>query len=258
VDWLKHTFITKFNHIRPSVYERYKDVLCRDLTSGSQLGARKHGYVDQSPVVARRLGFASLPLAVLTILIGTQAAMLLPSAASPSSTSALRDASVGAIWGSGLSLNFEWWTVEGWQDLFVSRLDWELVFHWAKWGIIGFTFWMWYDFYCFHSSVCLQISPSFVLIKVIMGVYLVSYATRRRAGMEAREAEDVVNDYGRDPIGEGQEERVSYIFTFPITDLQHTLCSTYRSTTGNLKTFCTTRRTTPHQSQRSVNVIPVT
>jgi len=43
-----------------------------------------------------------------------------------------------------------------------------------------------------------------------MGVYLVSYATRRRAGMEAREAEDVANDFGRDPIGEGQEERVSY------------------------------------------------
>ena len=56
-----------------------------------------------------------------------------------------------------------------------------------------------------------------------MGVYLVGYATRRRAGMEAREAEDVVNDYGRDPIGEGQEERVSYIFTFPITDPQHAL-----------------------------------
>ena len=56
-----------------------------------------------------------------------------------------------------------------------------------------------------------------------MGVYLVSYATRRRAGMEAREAEDVVNDYGRDPIGEGQEERVSYIFTFPITNSQYAL-----------------------------------
>jgi hypothetical protein len=42
-----------------------------------------------------------------------------------------------------------------------------------------------------------------------MGVSLVSYATRRRAGMEAREAADVVNDFGRDPIGEGQEERVS-------------------------------------------------
>jgi len=44
VDWLKHAFITKFNHIRPSVYERYIDVLCRDLASGSavgRLGARK-------------------------------------------------------------------------------------------------------------------------------------------------------------------------------------------------------------------------
>jgi len=44
VDWLKHAFITKFNHIRPSVYERYIDVLCRDLASGSAVsrrGARK-------------------------------------------------------------------------------------------------------------------------------------------------------------------------------------------------------------------------
>jgi hypothetical protein len=35
--------------------------------------------------------------------------------------------------------------------------------------------------------------------------------------MEAREAEDVVNDFGRDPIGEGQEERVSSISIFPLT-----------------------------------------
>ena len=46
-----------------------------------------------------------------------------------------------------------------------------------------------------------------MLIKIIMGVNLLSYATRRRAGMEAREAADVVNDFGRDPIGEGREER---------------------------------------------------
>lgn len=76
VDWLKHAFITKFNHIRPSVYERYLDVLCLDLASGSAIGrygARKHTYVDQSPLVARRLGFASLPLACLAVLIGSQA-----------------------------------------------------------------------------------------------------------------------------------------------------------------------------------------
>lgn len=40
VDWLKHAFITKFNHIRASVYERYIDVLCRDLASGSAVGRR--------------------------------------------------------------------------------------------------------------------------------------------------------------------------------------------------------------------------
>ena len=155
VDWLKHAFITKFNHIRPSVYERYKDVLCRDLASGSRLGARKHGYVDQSPVVARRLGFASLPLAVLTILIGTQAVMLLASAASPPSVSALPERSMSAIWGPIISLDFEWWTVEGWQELFASHLDWELASHWAKWGIICFTFWIWYERCCPHSFVCL-------------------------------------------------------------------------------------------------------
>jgi len=123
---------------------------------------------------------------VLTILIVTQATMLLVASASPSSLSALWD----VTWNSGFFLTFQWWTVEGWQEVFVNRVDWELASRWAQWGIIGFTFWM-----------------CFVLIKVIMGVYLVSYATRRRAGMEAREAEDVVNDFGRDPIGEGREER---------------------------------------------------
>ena len=40
VDWFKHAFITKFNHIRPSVYERYMDVLCLDLANGSAIGRR--------------------------------------------------------------------------------------------------------------------------------------------------------------------------------------------------------------------------
>lgn len=36
VDWLKHAFITKFNHLRPGVYGRFIDVLCKDLVaSGS-------------------------------------------------------------------------------------------------------------------------------------------------------------------------------------------------------------------------------
>ncbi|KAK7057215.1 eukaryotic membrane protein family-domain-containing protein [Favolaschia claudopus] len=165
VDWLKHAFITKFNHIRPSVYERYTDVLCRDLASGSAVGrrgARKHTYVDQSPLVARRLGFASLPLAVLAVLIGSQSMSLLFAFHSDNSMP---------------------WTA-------VSLSNAEII-HYLTWAIMGVLFW-----------VC------FVVIKVIMGVNLISYATQRKAGMEAREAEDAVNDFGRDPIGEGREEQI--------------------------------------------------
>ena len=52
-------------------------------------------------------------------------------------------------------------------------------------------------------------------MKVIMGVHLVSYALGRRASMEAREKEDAVNDFGRDPIGEGKEEQVG-IYLVPL------------------------------------------
>lgn len=31
VDWLKHGFITKFNHVKTTVYARYIDVLCKDV-----------------------------------------------------------------------------------------------------------------------------------------------------------------------------------------------------------------------------------
>ncbi|KAJ7680299.1 eukaryotic membrane protein family-domain-containing protein [Mycena polygramma] len=165
VDWLKHAFITKFNHIRPSVYERYTDVLCRDLASGSAVGrrgARKHSYVDQSPLVARRLGFASLPLAVLAILIGSQSISLMFALHSDNSSP---------------------WTVPSLSNAEIA--------HYLKWATMGVLFWL-----------------CFVVIKVIMGVNLVSYATKRKAGMEAREAEDAVNDFGRDPIGEGREEQI--------------------------------------------------
>ncbi|KAF7315409.1 hypothetical protein MIND_00055600 [Mycena indigotica] len=159
VDWLKHAFITKFNHIRPSVYERYTDVLCRDLASGSAVnrrGARKHAYVDQSPLVARRLGFASLPLAVLAILIGSQ--------------------SVGVV----LTLRSASW-------MSLSSAE---ILHYLKWATMTALFWL-----------------CFVVVKVILGVNLLSYAARRKAGMDAREVEDKVNDFGRDPIGEGREEQ---------------------------------------------------
>lgn len=89
VDWLKHAFITKFNQIRPSIYGKYIDVLCKDLVVGSpgRLAGSRHvwlrissmysnllfmdniqAFIDQSPVVSRRIGFPSLPLTCLVSL----------------------------------------------------------------------------------------------------------------------------------------------------------------------------------------------
>jgi len=167
VDWLKHAFIIKFNHIRPSVYERYTDVLCQDLASGSAFGrhrARKHTYVDQSPLVARRLGFASLPLAALFILLGSQ--------------------SIGLMFSASSDFASPWtWTFQSLSN--------AQIMHYMTWAAMGVLFWL-----------------CFVVIKVIVGVNLIGYATRRRSGMEARQAADVVNDFGRDPIGEGKEEQL--------------------------------------------------
>ncbi|ORX51242.1 DUF747-domain-containing protein [Hesseltinella vesiculosa] len=69
VDWLKHAFISKFNQIRPSIYEKYIDILCRDLVVGNpgrmSSSKKKNSFVDQSPVVSRRIGFPALPLACM-------------------------------------------------------------------------------------------------------------------------------------------------------------------------------------------------
>ncbi|KAF9427736.1 hypothetical protein BGZ94_004269 [Podila epigama] len=77
VDWLKHAFITKFNQIRPSVYGRFVDILSRDLVVGSpaRLAGRnkqQQMFVDQSPMVSRRIGLAALPLACLVICVSIQ------------------------------------------------------------------------------------------------------------------------------------------------------------------------------------------
>lgn len=51
VDWLKHAFITKFNHIRPAIYGRFIDVLCKDLVVGE--GRRESQVRSSSPSFSR-------------------------------------------------------------------------------------------------------------------------------------------------------------------------------------------------------------
>ncbi|CAG8663196.1 3978_t:CDS:2 [Cetraspora pellucida] len=70
VDWLKHAFITKFNHIRPSIYDRFIDILSRDLVVGNN--EEQNSENQKSLMVSRRIGFAALPLACLTIRVASQ------------------------------------------------------------------------------------------------------------------------------------------------------------------------------------------
>jgi hypothetical protein len=60
---------------------------------------------------------------------------------------------------------------------------------------------------------------SFVVLKIIIGINLVHYAARRQADMDEREREDKINDFGRDPIGEGPEERVRHSSLFLLSHL---------------------------------------
>ncbi|KDE02249.1 hypothetical protein, variant [Microbotryum lychnidis-dioicae p1A1 Lamole] len=171
VDWLKHAFITKFNHIRPQVYGRFIDVLCKDLVVGAKGTRREQPFVDQSPVVARRLGFAALPLGCLVVRVIAQAFEMLvddsaiDECAMPSTNS--MNSTGGSVLKSG-------GVEEGWGDL-------------RGWAVIALV--------VLIGWICL------VALKLLIGINLRSFASERWASMQQREIEDQLNDRGRAKIG---------------------------------------------------------
>jgi len=77
VDWLKHSFIVKFNKLSPDVYYQFGDSLSREIVEGrnSHHGNTKQtnsSDIDHSPLVAKRLGFVSLPLTCFLLRLGGQ------------------------------------------------------------------------------------------------------------------------------------------------------------------------------------------
>ncbi|KAK1920829.1 eukaryotic membrane protein family-domain-containing protein [Papiliotrema laurentii] len=167
VDWLKHAFIAKFNHVRASVYDRFTDVLAKDVLvagsspSGGQDVRRRHPILlDQSPLVARRLGFASIPLACLVLRVGVQA--------------------LGMLTTSSHEHDESHFGLQGWA-----------------WGTIKWTA---------IVGVGLSAWSCLVALKILLGLSLLSFSAVRQAGMEEREREDKVNDFGRAPVGESKEE----------------------------------------------------
>ncbi|GAA5885853.1 hypothetical protein JCM16303_000083 [Sporobolomyces ruberrimus] len=200
VDWLKHAFITKFNHIRPKVYRRYVDVLCKDLVKGqsSSTTTSKGGsaLIDQSPSVARRLGFAVLPLSCLVIRVVHQAFEMLgdesgldeclvtPTTRTGSSSS-LVAMSTTSRRGQGQGW-IGWENVGEWEG-------WEEVVKWGTVGCVGLGVW-----------ICL------ITLKLLIGINLRTFATERWNGIEKfeREEEDSKSGKSRGGIGISPAEAI--------------------------------------------------
>jgi hypothetical protein len=62
VDWLKHSYINKFNNTRPAIYGRFLDVLAKDYYSNA--------FADQN--LTKRLGLPVIPLSCLFIRASVQ------------------------------------------------------------------------------------------------------------------------------------------------------------------------------------------
>ncbi|KTW30785.1 hypothetical protein T552_00497 [Pneumocystis carinii B80] len=65
VDWLKHMFIIKFNHIHSSIYSRFADVLSDYYISC--MNKKKETSIRQPYFISRKIGLPILPLACLII-----------------------------------------------------------------------------------------------------------------------------------------------------------------------------------------------
>jgi Eukaryotic membrane protein family len=70
VDWLKHSFITKFNGIVPDVYKSFLDILCQDYARYYHASQRNlHTIPLRTASLARKIGFSPLPMACLLLRI---------------------------------------------------------------------------------------------------------------------------------------------------------------------------------------------
>lgn len=60
---------------------------------------------------------------------------------------------------------------------------------------------------------------SLMFLKIILGLSLLGFSAMRQEGMDEREAEDSVNDYGRSAVGESKEETVRLYLLFPSVNI---------------------------------------
>ncbi|KAK4519180.1 uncharacterized protein ATC70_009412 [Mucor velutinosus] len=207
VDWLKHAFITKFNQIRPTIYGKYIDVLCKDLVIGSpgRISGRHHAFVDQSPVVSRRIGFPVLPLACLHVRMMQQ---ILPMMfMSHNSQTANTSAAASMITNSLLNylINNQGMV----NQMLPARIQ-LVVLSMVKGGWLEngldqlFRFITW-------TLVVVVLAVILLALKVVVGINLLGFAYKRFTGMEERDEAEAKKDKEMKAMSKDETEYKTYI-----------------------------------------------
>ncbi|MBW0530293.1 hypothetical protein O181_070008 [Austropuccinia psidii MF-1] len=217
VDWLKHAFITKFNHIRPGVYGRFIDVLCKDLVGEYQYdetlakNEKLQPFVDKSPAVSRRLGFSVYPICCLTVRVFFQALGMLSDASQCEECSNLM-AEMSSIFPDSIVVpsaapTFSFQSLKNLlknlysnPSLTAPSLD---SFESFDSHSSSFSSLQLYSLFI----LCFTIGMAFLtLFKLYLGIYLRAYAIERVRTLDQRLEEDDVNGKGRSPIACTQSE----------------------------------------------------
>lgn len=157
VDWLKHAFITKFNHVRPTIYSRFTDVLCRDYVKSA--GTGQNTFVDQSPAISRRIGLPVLPLVCLTIRSAGQILVMFLQKEED-----LPLDSVGGVDGSSASI--------------LESLDTN---HWEQHPLIIASW---------SVLIALLVFSTLIVTKLTLGISLIKFAHSRYGQMQQREDQE--------------------------------------------------------------------
>lgn len=171
VDWLKHAFITKFNHVRPTIYSRFTDVLCRDYVKSAS--APNNTYVDQSPAISRRIGLPVLPLVCLTIRSSSQIVLMyLTKDDTETYLDVISDTTSGTSAATGAPRTI----LTG-----AASQNWEAAIVRTAWYVLTLTL----------------VFTTLILIKLCLGISLIRFAHTRTTRMNEREEAEAQEDAER-------------------------------------------------------------
>ncbi|CAO0801987.1 unnamed protein product [Mucor circinelloides] len=207
VDWLKHAFITKFNQIRPTIYGKYIDVLCKDLVIGSpgRISGRHHAFVDQSPVVSRRIGFPVLPLACLHVRMMQQ---ILPMMFMSHNNQTANTSAAASLITNSL-LNYLMNNQGMVNQVLPARIQ-LVVLSMVKGGWLEngldqlFRFITW-------TLVVVVLAVILLALKVVVGINLLGFAYKRFTGMEERDEAEAKKDKEMKAMSKDETEYKTYI-----------------------------------------------